>query len=234
MESGGRIARPMGAAASSVRLGALLALLCAGCAFGSAPLEDTPKIVATPQPGQLSVSTQPGAPIGDVVPVYVSVANGSDVPRAIVPSQIFAIDDSGARVAPLPAGEAARQAGGAGELKGALLSGAVSGAAEGALGAGLGAIVGSALGGATGTGAIIGTAIGAGTGAIDGASSGASNANQQANQQLSALALQGGEARHNFTVSGYVFFPKGAYREIEFLLVNQETGDTEIVRRSWK
>lgn len=212
---------------------ALLALTLAGCA-ASAPLQDTPKIVATPEPGQLAVTVQPGAPIGDVVPVYVSVANGSDVPRAIVPSQIFAIDDSGARVGPLPAGEAARQAGGAGELKGALAGGAARGAAVGALGAGLGAIVGSALGGGVGTGAIIGTAIGAGTGAIDGAASGANNANQQANQQLSSLALQPGDVRHNFTVSGYVFFPKGSYRNIEFLMVNEESGDTETVRRPWK
>jgi hypothetical protein len=40
--------------------------------------------------------------------------------------------------------------------------------------------------------------------------------------------------RRDFTQSGYVFFPKGSYREIEFLMVNQETGDTEIVRRPWK
>jgi hypothetical protein len=225
----------MGSVASLGRLGVLLlALTLAGCGIASAPLKDTPKIVATPQPGQLAVTTQPGVPIGDVVPVYISVANGRDVPRAIVPSQIFALDDSGARVAPLPAGEAAREAGGAGELKAALASGAVSGAAEGALGAGLGAVVGSALGGALGTGAIIGTAIGAGEGAIDGASRGASKADQQANQQLSALALQSGEVRHNFTVSGYVFFPKGSYRNIEFLMVNEETGDTETIRRPWK
>ncbi len=222
----------MRTAASPVFFGVLLALILAGCA--AAPLRDTPKIVATPQPGQLALTAQPGAPIGDVVPVYVSVANGSDVPRAIVPSQVFALDDSGARVAPLPAGEAAREAGGAGELNGALAGGAATGAAEGALGAGLGAIVGSALGGAVGTGAIIGTAVGAGTGAIDGAARGADKANQQANQQLSALALQPGDVRRNFTVSGYVFFPKGSYREIEFLMVNEETGDTETVRRPWK
>jgi hypothetical protein len=229
-----RLTGAMQFAASPVWLGAVLALMLAGCSLSSAPLKDTPKIVATPQPGQLTVTTQPGAPIGSVVPVYVSVANGSDVPRAIVPSQIFALNDSGARVAPLPPGEAAREAGGASELKGAIAGGAVRGAAEGALGAGLGAIVGSALGGAVGTGAIVGTAVGAGEGMIGGATRGADQANRQANRQLSALALRGGEVRHNFTVSGYVFFPKGSYRNIEFLMVNQETGDTEVVSRPWK
>ena len=31
-----------------------------------------------------------------------------------------------------------------------------------------------------------------------------------------------------------MFFPKGSYREVEFLLVNQETGDTEVMREPWR
>lgn len=221
------------------RFGLLLMLAMSACGIASAPLKDTPRIVATPQPGQLNVTTQPSPPIGDVLPVYVSVANGSDVPRSIVPSQIFALNDSGARVAPLPPGEAARQAGGAGELKAALTSAAVSGVGEGALGAGLGAIVGSVVNGAAGfrgagSGAIIGGAIGGGSGIVHGVERGASKADQQANQQLEALALRGGEVRHDFTISGYVFFPKGSYNEVEFLLINQETGDTEVMREPWR
>lgn len=221
------------------RVGLLLVLAIAGCGIASAPLKNTPQIVATPQPGQLNVTTQPGAPIGDVQPVYVSVANGSDIPRSIVPSQIFALNDSGARVAPLPPGEAARQAGGSGELKAALTSGAVGGVAEGALGAGLGAAIGSVVNGFSGfsgaaSGAIIGAAAGGGAGIVSGVQNGAEKANQQANAQLSALALQGGEIRRDFTVSGYVFFPKGSYHEVEFLLVNQETGDTEVMREPWR
>ena len=73
-------------------------LAMSACGIASAPLKDTPQIVATPQPGQLNVTTQPSQPIGDVLPLYVSVANGSDIPRSIVPSQIFALNDSGARV----------------------------------------------------------------------------------------------------------------------------------------
>lgn len=221
------------------QFGLLLALATAGCGIASAPLQGTPKIVATPRPGQLNVMTQPGEAIGDVQPLYVSVANGSDTPRSIVPSQIFALNDSGARVAPLPPGEAAREAGGTGELKAALASGAVGGIATGALGAGLGAAVGSVVNGFSGfsgaaSGAIIGAATGGGAGIISGVRNGATKADQQANAQLQALALQGGEVRHDFTQSGYVFFPKGSYHEVEFLLVNQETGDTEVMREPWR
>lgn len=224
---------------SMKRLGLLMAFAVAGCGIASAPIKNAPQIVATPQQGQLDVTTQPGAPIGDVQPVYISVANGSDVPRSIVPSQIFALNDSGARIAPLPPGEAARQAGGSGELKAALTSGVVGGVAEGALGAGLGAAIGSVvnefsgIGGAA-SGAIVGAAFGGGSGIVSGVQNGASKADQQANAQLGALALQGGEIRHDFTVSGYVFFPKGSYHEVEFLLVNQETGDTEVMREPWR
>jgi hypothetical protein len=217
----------------------MLVLAMSGCGIASAPLKNTPQIVATPQPGQINVTTQPSQPIGDVLPVYVSVSNGSDVPRSIVPSQIFALNDSGARVAPLPPGEAARQAGGSGELKAALTSGVVGGAAEGALGAGLGAAVGSVVNGfsgfsGAGSGAIIGAALGGGAGIVHGVQRGSDKADQQANAQLGALALQGGEVRHDFTVSGYVFFPKGSYHEVEFLLVNQETGDTEVMRKPFR
>ena len=221
------------------RLGLLLILTISACGIASAPLKDTPQIVATPHPGELNVTTQPSQPIGDVVPIYISVANGSDVPRSIVPSQIFALNDSGARVAPLPPGEAAREAGGAGELKAALTSGAVGGVAEGALGAGLGAVLGSVVNGFAGftgpaSGAIVGSALGGGMGIVNGVQAGASKADQQAGQQLQALALQGGEVRHDFTVSGYVFFPKGSYHQVEFLMVNQETGDTEVMREPWR
>ncbi len=220
-----------------MRFWALAAI--AGCGFASAPLKDTPRVVATPQAGQLNVLTQPSAPIGEVQPLYVSVANGSDIPRDIVPSQIFALDDNGERVAPLPPGEAAREAGGSGELKAALGSGAIGGVAGGALGAGLGAAIGSVVNGFSGfsgaaSGAIIGAATGGGAGVISGVQNGATKADAQANAQLQALALQPGEVRRDFTQSGYVFFPKGSYRAIEFLLVNQETGDTEVMREPWR
>jgi hypothetical protein len=213
---------------------ALVSLLfIAGCAIASAPIKDTPQVVATPEPGQFSVSSQPASLIGDVQPVYVSIANGTDTPRAVVPSQIFALNEAGNRVAPLPPGEAARQAGGAGELKAALASGAASGAIEGAIGSGIGAIAGSLIHSGA-TGAALGGAIGGGQGLVQGAMAGPAKADSQADRQLAALALQGGDVRHDFTVSGYVFFPKGDYKQLQFLLVDGETGDTHIINRPWK
>ncbi len=204
-----------------------------GCAVASPPIKHPPQVVATPQTGHLTTSLQAGSPVGDIQPVYVSIANGTNEPYAVVPSQIFAINDAGERVAPLAPEEAARQAGGAGELKAALGSAAVSGLAAGAVGAGLGAIGGAALGGA-GTGAVLGSVIGAGSGMLSGASRGQSKADQQASEQIAGLALRPEEVHRNFTVSGYVFFPKGEYREIEMVLVNRETGDTESIRQPWR
>jgi len=215
------------------RIGLLMLVCLAGCAVAEPPIKATPQVVATPQNGQLTTSMQAGKTIGDVEPVYVSVANGTDEPRAIVPSQIFAINDVGERVAPLSPGEAARQAGGAGELKAALSSAAVSGVAAGAVGAGLGALAGAGLSG-WGTGALVGTAVGAGSGMLSGATQGQTKADLQATEQLEGVALQEEDVRRNFTVSGYVFFPKGTYRELEMVLVNHETGDTESIREPWR
>lgn len=211
---------------------ALVAVSISACAVAKPPIEQTSQVVATPVQGELSVALNKAPAVGDVTPVNVSVANGTDISRTIIPSQIFAINQSGQRVAPLPAGEAARQAGGAGELKAALTSGAVSGAAAGALGAGLGAAVGAVTGG-VGTGAIIGTAIGAGSGMFSGAERGQDRADQQAAAQLGSLALPQQDVAHNFTVSGYVFFPRGDYQQVQMLMINRETGDTEVITRPW-
>jgi hypothetical protein len=214
----------------AVALLAAFAAAASACALAPAPIKDTPHIVATPASGQLTVSSAPGQPIGDVLPVYVSIANGTNSPRAVVPNQIFALNDAGSRIAPLPPAEAAREAGGAGELRAALLSAGASGLIEGAVGAGIGAIAGSFFNSGA-TGAALGGAIGAGSGAIEGASAGQGKADAQASTQLTALALPAQDVRQDFTVSGYVFFPKGNYKRIQMLLVDDETGDTEVVNQ---
>lgn len=221
---------PLRAAGSAIF--AAMALAFAGCAVASAPIAHTPQVVATPMEGQLTISVQAAPSVGEVQPVFVSVANGTDDPRVVVPSQVFALNSAGERVAPLPPGEAARQAGGAKELGGALGSAAISGAAGGAVGAGLGALAGSGFG-AVGPGALVGTAIGAGTGMYRGAERGQSKADEQANQQLDAVALRPQDVNHNFTVSGYVFFPKGTYQQVQMLLVDKETGDTQTITEPW-
>jgi hypothetical protein len=221
--------RCRGSAIAAVILTSLMASIC-GCAIAPAPLKNTPHIVATPTNGQLTISSEPSKPIGDVLPVYVSIANGTNSPRAVVPSQIFALNDAGSRVAPLPPAEAAREAGGAGELRAALLSASAGGLIEGAFGAGVGAIAGSLIHSGA-TGAAIGGAIGGGSGVLDGVTAGPAKANAQANTQLTALALSAQDVRQDFTVCGYVFFPKGNYKRIQMLLVDDETGDTEVVNQ---
>src|SRR5271170_4992941 len=222
------------------RLAIAAAIAISGCAVAPAPIAHTPNVVATPQQGQLAVSVAAAPNVGEVTPVYVSIANGTDAPRAVVPSQVFALNDAGERVAPLPPGEAARQAGSAKELEGAVKSGAVSGVGGAALGAAAGAIAGAAGSsagwfgfGSPGAGALVGTAFGGAYGVFSGVEKGQSKADQQANQQLEAVSLKPEEVRTNFTVSGYVFFPKGQYDQVEMLLVDRETGDTEVVREPW-
>ncbi len=214
------------------RIALALAAIVSGCAVAPAPIQNTHHVVTTPISGELSVAVEKGTPVGEVIPVFISIANGTDFPRAIAPNQIFAIGDMGHRIAPIPPGEAARLGGGAGELRAALTSGVVSGAAGGAVGAGLGAAAG-AVGGDAGLWSIIGGAIGAGQGIFSGVSAGQAKADEQANQQIQALALQPQDLNRNFTAAGYVFYPVGTYREIEILMVNRETGDTETVRRPW-
>jgi len=215
------------------------AIALSGCGIAPAPIEHTPNVVATPQQGRLAISVAAAPTVGEVTPVYVSIANGTDAPRAVVPSQVFALNDAGERVAPLPPGEAARQAGSAKELEGAIQSAAVSGVGGAAVGAAAGAVAGAAgsAGGwgfrSPGAGALVGSAFGGGWGILSGAEKGQSRADQQANQQIEALSLKPEEVRKDFTVSGYVFFPKGQYNQVEMLLVDRETGDTEIVREPW-
>jgi hypothetical protein len=211
----------------------LACTLTLGCAVASAPIQDTPLPVAEPQAGGISLIAQSRPAVGGVVPVYISVANGTDIPRAIVPSQVFALDDNGDRIAPLPPGEAARQTGNSGELKAALTSTAVSGIAAGGIGGILGAAVGTAFG-AAGEGAALGGGIAGGQAMLAGAPAGATESKNQANQQINAIALQGADISKNFTASGYVFFPQGSYTQIELLLVNRETGDTETIKQPWR
>ena len=204
-----------------------------GCGVASAPLKNTPQVVASPVHGEVLVTSKPGDTVGGITPVYVSIANGTDTGRAVIPTQVFALNQAGERVAPLPPAEAARQAGGTGELKAALTSAAVSGVTGGALGAAAGAVAGAFTGGAA-QAAGIGGAVGGGYGAFSGAPAGQQAARHQAEQQLTALALKPGEVNKDFTVSGYVFFPKGDYKGLELLLVNSESGDTEVVKTPWQ
>jgi hypothetical protein len=222
-----------------LRAGVIVAMTISGCAVASPPIAHTPNVVANPQQGELAISVTAAPDVGEVVPVYVSVASGSDDPHAVVPSQVFAVNESGQRVAPLAPAEAARQAGSAKELSSAVRSAAISGAGGAAVGAATGAVAGVAGNagdfgfGSAGAGALIGSAFGGAYGLISGAQKGQALADDQANKQIGAVALKPEEVRKDFTVSGYVFFPKGQYKKVEMLLVDRNTGDTEVVRGPW-
>jgi hypothetical protein len=226
---------------SSLKALALLgAIALGGCGVAPAPIAHTPNVVATPQAGELVISVQAAKSVGEVVPVYVSVANGTDSARELVPSQVFAVNEVGERVAAIPPEEAARQAGNAKELQGAMQSGAISGVGGAALGAAAGAIAGAGgnSGGGWGfsspsSGALFGTGFGGAWGVFSGAQAGQNKADQQANQQIAALSLKPEDVRRDFVVSGYVFFPKGSYQEVDLVLVDHESGVTETVRQPW-
>ena len=218
----------------------LSAIAIGGCGVAPPPMAHTPNVVATPQSGELVISVQAGQSVGEVVPVYVSVANGTDNPRAVVPSQVFALNEVGERVAAIPPDEAARQAGNAKELRGAMQSGAISGVGGAALGAAAGAIAGAGGNSSGGwgfsspsSGALFGTGIGGAVGVFSGAQAGQNKADQQANQQIAALSLKPEDVRRDFVVSGYVFFPKGSYQQVELLLIDRENGETQKIREPW-
>ncbi len=82
--------------AVGLRAGAIAAAIAlSGCAVAPAPIAHTSNVVATPQQGRLAVSVAAAPTVGEVTPVYVSIANGTDAPRAVVPSQVFALNDAG-------------------------------------------------------------------------------------------------------------------------------------------
>jgi hypothetical protein len=220
---------PYAAISRLIRMAAVAALI--GCGVAPAPIAHPQYTVPTPVENEVTVTATRAPTVGGITPVYITITNGGQVPRRVVPREIFAVSSAG-RSAAIPPGEAARLAGGAKELAGVLESGAVSGVAGGALGAGVGALAGAFEGGVK-PGALIGSAVGAGWGAFEGAPRGAAAARRQANQQLRALALRPAQLNHDFSASGYVFFPAGNYNWVEVLLVNVETGSTESYRVLW-
>jgi hypothetical protein len=122
------------------------------------------------------------------------------------------------------------------------LTGATKNAAIGAL---VGAATGAAVGAAVGTivlspaegalfGAAVGGSIGAAGGGVSGGIQGQSAAHKDAETQISSLALQPREAHPNYSINGYVFFPKGEYTSIHMTLLNEETHQTQSRTSVWQ
>ena len=199
----------------------LITLLAVGCSSNGAvatpsPLS-LPKVVATPMSGHVSVVAVADKPVGIVVPVYVSVANGSDDPLLESPAEIFAQGDDGNRVPAVPLTEAVADAGGAAGLVSSMgtaaaygLPAAAVGGAAGAAGGGLGGMSwGSAL-----TGSVIGSAAGLVAGGAQGLWTAHQAAEQRARAQIATLSLKAATIPPNGTASGYVFYPADQYQSL--------------------
>ena len=218
----------------------LAATAAGGCATHARPLGITPRVALSPTKDEITIQVRPGKPIGDIVPVDVSVANGTDEPYLIVPNQVFAVDEQGQKILAVPPSEAIQEAGDANALK-AGLTGAAKNAAVGAI---AGAVIGAAIGVAAGAlvgepgagaayGAMMGGGVGAAEGGVLGGVQGQLAAHQDAATQISALSLPAGEANPTFSVNGYVFFPKGNYTAVQMNLLDEETHQSETLTSPW-
>src|SRR5579862_5265026 len=208
------------ALASSIAV--VLALGLQGCATTWRPIPITPRVALTPTKGDVTTQARPGDLIGGIVPVDVSIANGTDEPYLIEPDQVFAINEQGQRILPVSASEAIQEAGNANALKAGLTGAAKNAAIGGLAGAAAGAAIGAAVGmivASPAEGAIFGAAVGGSVGAagggVMGGVQGSAAARHDAETQISALSLQTREAHPNYSINGYVFFPKGTYTSIQ-------------------
>ena len=227
-------------AALASSLAVLLAFGLAGCATTWSPIPITPRVALTPTKGDVTMQARPGAPIGRIVPVDVSIANGTDEPYLVQPDQVFAINQQGQRIMPVPANEAIQEAGNANALKAGLTGAAKNAVIGGLVGAATGAAIGAAVGSivlAPAQGALVGAAIGGSVGAagggVYGGAQGQAAAHHDADTQISSLSLQTREAHPNYSINGYVFFPKGEYTSIQMTVLNEETHQTDTRTTSW-
>jgi hypothetical protein len=186
-----------------------------------------PAVVATPLKGKATILAVPTKPVGNIQPVYISIANGTDEPLLQSQGEIFAKGEDGNRVPAVPLTEATEQAGGAAGLVSSIGTAAAYGIPSAATTAAAGGASAAAFSGGSWAGVLQGSAIGAGVGLITGATSGIWNAHaaaeQRAKEQIEILTLKSGTVPPNGTASGYVFYPQGKYRQIEAILGNTET-----------
>ncbi|HEV3111804.1 MAG TPA: hypothetical protein VGY99_15060 [Candidatus Binataceae bacterium] len=184
-----------------------------------------PMAVPKPIEGQLSVVAQSEEPIGNLIPVYIAIANGTDEDRTIHPSQVFALDHYGERIAPIPSPEAARKAGGVQKLEAAVKSGVIGGADAGVVGvtpaSPAGVVPDEARNGSASAAKVI-------------SPEHPKKVQGQPDAQIPGLTLNDTELRKNFTVSGFVFFPKGSYTDLEMVVVNNQTGGKDTIKVHWR
>ena len=225
---------------SLILIVATLSLVVNGCATTWQPIPETPRVALTPMKGQVTIKAVPGKAVDGMVPVDVSIANGTDEPYRVESDQIFAIDQQGQRIMPIPASQAMLEAGNANALKAGLTGAAKSAVVGGVAGAAAGAAIGAAVGTivlSPAQGALVGAALGGSVGAagsgIYGGLQGQATSHHDAESQITALALQTRDANPNYSVNGYVFFPKGEYMAVEMNLFNEETHQSATGSASW-
>jgi hypothetical protein len=201
----------------------LLGSLAMACA--KKPVTAPRAVVPETAPAEVRIVASEGKNFGSMVALGVGISNGETRTYLAAAERIYAVDESGNRIAPLSVEEAARQAGGVTALM-AGLQGAGAGAfLTGLLGAIPGAIIGAAQGGAEGAGkgAAIGAGIGVAVGAIGGYQESKSKTEQEIIDQLHGLYFAEREVKPGIPVSGFVFYPAGTYVGIRAVLIDAET-----------
>ena len=199
----------------------LLALLASACA--KKPVTGPRAVIPETASAEVRVAASPAKDFGNMVALGIGLSNGDQDAYTVSAGRIFAVDESGNRIAPLSVEEAARQAGGATELA-AGLEGAGGGALlTGLLGAIPGAIIGAAQGGAhgAGQGAAVGAGIGIAVGAIGGFYESKTKTEQEIIAQLHGLYFGEQTLKTGLPVSGFVFYPAGTYVGVRAIVIDQ-------------
>lgn len=197
-------------------------LLAAGLIAASCASSRPAPPIALPAapPGTVAIAARALEPAGDVTVVELAVTSEHPNALALDRTQVFARTDAGQpgvpaqRVAPLAPAEAARLAGSAG-LPDTARSSAYGAAEGGVRGAATGAVTGG------GTGGMVGAAVGA----IGGVFRGLQDKPPDV-AGFESRALPNTPLRPGMSVTGLVYFPLGAYADVEVVLV----GDDEVVR----
>ncbi len=203
----------------------LVMLLVSSTACVRKPVTAPRAVVPATSPSEIHIAGSPGKDFGNMVALGIGISSGDPATYAASAGRIFALDTAGNRIAPLSVEEAARQAGGATALV-AGLEGAGGGAfLTGLLGAIPGAILGAAQGGAGGAskGAAIGAGIGVAVGAVGGFYESKSKTEQEIIDQLHGLYFGDQTLKTGLPVSGFVFYPAGAYTGVTAVLIDQTT-----------
>ncbi len=195
--------------------------LVAGCAtHGPGPALPVP----APEAGRIRIAARAGAPSGGVSPVAVAVTNGTRATLRLDPRQLYVGDDQGARIAPLAPDDAARRSGG--HAAPGVVRAAAFGAATGSVLGAVGGAISGAIQGGVGLATAAGSAVGAFFGLIGGVVQG--HAATADPGPWNDAALRDASLAPQFSASGWVYYPRGAYRTLEVLLAT-DTGEVERV-----